>query len=104
MPYLSGVGYADGEWMQTRVQAMHIKAIMNMHTWNECSADEARELGPGTDCVAGERGECECGGADNGARSGSWSDMRTSRVDCWNDGSQWSEDDIKAIMNMHTWN
>ena len=88
MPYLSGVGYADGEWMQTRsadngarsgswsdmgtarvdyVKDVnngsqcedHIKAIMNMHTWNECSADEARELG--TDCVAGERDEGECG-------------------------------------------
>ena len=87
MPYLSCVGYADGERMQTRSADKggcsgswsdmgtarvdyvndvnnesqcedHIKAVMNMHTWNKCSADEARELG--TDCVAGERGECEC--------------------------------------------
>ena len=42
--------------------------------------------------------------ADKGVRSGSWSDIGTSRVDCLNDGSQWSVDHIKAIMNMNTWN
>ena len=41
--------------------------------------------------------------ADKGVRSGSWSDIGTSRVDCLNDGSQWSVDHIKAIMNMNTW-
>ena len=42
--------------------------------------------------------------ADKGVRSGSWSDIGTSQVDCLNDGSQWSVDHINAIMNMNTCN